>query len=161
MNFKTPQFVFSRILETFSGHLGVPSSIQIECIHQRSMYSHLPVCVCMRACVLSMRVHASVLFFMHDTNDIFFTSSTRRRGICRKLSSSLSLTCVWRSGKQSLMFRKTSLFSCEHIEPFIHESFDVPSLLCSQSDVSLSLTFAIFTFTSIHTRRTYNLARLT
>jgi len=53
------------------------------------------------------------------------------------------LTWVCRSGKHSLMLRSTSLFSCEQIEPFIHESFEVPSLLCSHSDVSLSLTFAI------------------
>lgn len=117
------------------------------------------------ACVCVYVVYMLVYFFFHFisyyTNAIFFTSSTRRRGICRKLSNNFSLTCVCKSGKHSLMLRKTSLFNCEHIEPFIHESFDVPSLLCSHSDVSLSLTFAIFTYTWIHTRRTYNLARLT
>lgn len=163
MNFKTPQFVISRILDTFSGHFESPQQ------HTNWMYSpthqHLFACMCECVCVCVLVfwvcVYMLVYFFYSWHQRDFFTSSTRRRGICRKLRSSFNLTCVCRSGKQSLMLRKTSLFSCEHIEPFIHESFDVPSLLCSQSDVSLSLTFAIFTFTSIHTRRTYNLARLT
>lgn len=74
------------------------------------------------------------------------TSSTRRRGMWKKLSSNFSLTCVCRSGKQSLIFLNTSLLSCEHIEPLIHESFEVPSLLCSHNEVSLSRTFAILIY---------------
>lgn len=62
-------------------------------------------------------------------HDFFFTSSTILRGMWKKLSSSFSFTCVCRSEKHSLMFRRTSLFSCDMIEPLIHESFDVPSLL--------------------------------
>ena len=61
----------------------------------------------------------------------------------KKLSKSLSLTWVWRSGKQSLIFLSTSAFNCEQIEPPVQESFEIPSLLCNHKDVSLSRTFAI------------------
>lgn len=69
------------------------------------------------------------------------------RGMWKKLSSNLSLTWVCRSGKQSRMFRSTSAFSCEQIEPPVQESFEVPNLLWSHSDVSLSRTFAILQLT--------------
>lgn len=72
------------------------------------------------------------------------TSSTNRRGIWKKLSNNFSFTWVCKSGKHSFMLRSTSLLSCEHIDPLIHESFEVPSLLCSHNEVSLSRTFAIF-----------------
>lgn len=78
------------------------------------------------------------LFHQHEEKIFYVTSSTRRRGIWNKLNNNFNLTCVWRSGKHSFMLRNTSLFNWEHIEPLIHESFDVPSLLCSHSDVSLS-----------------------
>lgn len=71
------------------------------------------------------------------------TSSTLRLGMWKNDRSNLSLTCVCRSGKQPLMFRSTSALSCEQIELPVQLSFDVPSLLCSHNDVSLSLTFAI------------------
>lgn len=76
-------------------------------------------------------------------DDFFFTSSTRRRGIWKKLSNNFNFTCVCKSAKQSLIFLKTSLFSWEQIEPLVH-SLDVPSLLCSHKDVSLSRFAAIF-----------------
>lgn len=112
------------------------------------MCENARVFVCVREYVC---VSMLVYFFPLCITPTRFTSSTRRRGMCRKLSNNFNLTCVCKSGKHSLMLRKTSLFNCEHIEPFIHESFDVPSLLCSHSDVSLSLTFAIFTFARKHT----------
>lgn len=71
------------------------------------------------------------------------TSSTFLLGMWKNDSNSFSLTCVWSSGKQSLIFLNTSALSWEQIEPPVHESFEVPSLLCSHNDVSLSLTFAI------------------
>lgn len=71
------------------------------------------------------------------------TSSTFLLGIWKNDNNSFSLTCVWRSGKQSLIFLNTSALSWEQIEPLVHESLEVPSLLCSHNDVSLSLTFAI------------------
>jgi len=84
-----------------------------------------------------------------DESKRALTSSTLRLGMWKNDRSSLSLTCVCRSGKQSLMFRSTSALSCEQIELPVQLSFDVPSLLCSHNDVSLSLTFAILeSFTS-------------
>lgn len=52
------------------------------------------------------------------------------------------------------MFLSTSAFSWEHIEPPVQESFEVPSLLWSHNDVSLSRTFAIIktVFISISAR---------
>lgn len=82
------------------------------------------------------------------------TSSTFRLGMWKNDNSSLSLTCVCRSGKQSLMFRSTSALSCEQIELPVQLSFDVPSLLCSHNDVSLSLTFAILESFASRGRRT-------
>lgn len=71
-----------------------------------------------------------------EHGQLVFTSSTSRRGMWKKLSSSFNLTCVCKSGKHSLMFFSTSLFSCEHMEPLVQLlSLDVPSLLCSHSDV--------------------------
>lgn len=77
------------------------------------------------------------------------TSSILRRGIWKKDNKSFSLTWVWRSGKQSLMFLRTSEFNCEHIDPLVQESLDVPSLLCSQREISLSLTVAIFALAQV------------
>lgn len=79
----------------------------------------------------------------HRTSKRKVTSSTFLRGIWKKLSNNFNFTCVCRSGKQSLIFFKTSAFNCVQIEPLVHESFDVPSLLWSHKDVSLSRTFAI------------------
>jgi len=80
-----------------------------------------------------------VIMYIHSKQ----TSSTFLLGMWKNDSNNFSLTCVWRSGKQSLIFLSTSALSCEQMEPPVHESFDVPSLLCSHNDVSLSLTFAI------------------
>lgn len=79
----------------------------------------------------------------HRTSERKVTSSTFLRGIWKKLNNNLSFTCVCKSGKQSLIFFKTSAFNWVQIEPVVHESFDVPSLLWSHKDVSLSRTFAI------------------
>lgn len=90
----------------------------------------------------------------HGVNKRSLTSSTFRLGMWKNESSNLSLTCVCRSGKQSLMFRSTSALSCEQIELPVQLSFDVPSLLWSHNDVSLSLTFAILESFASRGRRT-------
>lgn len=85
----------------------------------------------------------SMFMYGKMTTNWKVTSSTFLRGIWKKLSNNFSLTWVCSSGKQSLIFLNTSVFSWVHIEPPVHESFDVPSLLWSHKDVSLSRTFAI------------------
>lgn len=102
-----------------------------RCVHKLVQYTHI-----YSALFQYGRYYFHLLFF-------FITSSTRRRGIWKKLSNNFNFTCVCKSAKQSLIFLKTSLFNCEQIEPLVH-SLDVPSLLCSHKDVSLSRFAAIF-----------------
>ena len=85
----------------------------------------------------------NILYDITGILNIKQTSSTFLLGMWKNDNNNFNLTCVCKSGKQSLMFRKTSALSWEQIEPPVQESLDVPSLLCSHNDVSLSLTFAI------------------
>lgn len=62
----------------------------------------------------------------------------------KKDSRNLSFTCVCSSTKHSWMFFNTSGLSWEQIEPPAQESVLIPSLLWSQSDVSVSRWDAIF-----------------
>lgn len=64
-------------------------------------------------------------------------------GIWKNDNNSFSFTCVCKSGKHSLILRSTSELSCEHIEPPVQESLEVPNLLWSHKEVSLSRTLAI------------------
>lgn len=89
----------------------------------------------------------SLLLSLFDWLIVIITSSTSRLGMWNKLSNNFNFTWVCKSAKHSLILRNTSLFNWVQIEPLIHESFEVPSLLCSHSEVSLSRTFAIFPYT--------------
>jgi len=80
---------------------------------------------------------------MNRHNNTFDTSSKFLLENWKKERRNFSLTWVCSSIKHSWMFFNTSMLSWEHMEPPVQESVLVPSLLWSQSEVSLSLTVAI------------------
>lgn len=90
-----------------------------------------------------VRKREILFMFLHKYKH---TSSKFRRGMWKKLNKSFNFTWVCRSGKQSFMFLNTSALSCEHIEPPVQESLEIPSLLWSHKEVSLSRTFAILQY---------------